>query len=86
MLPALPPPAAQVKTSRSGYLQRCLIKHLEELNVQYDCTVRAADGCVVQFRYGEDACDVTKVRAPPPHAGWLAGWRHAHAHTHNHHV
>jgi DNA-directed RNA polymerase I subunit RPA1 len=30
-----------VKTSRSGYLQRCLIKHLEPLQVAYDHTVRA---------------------------------------------
>ena len=28
-----------VKTSRSGYLQRCLVKHLEGLCVQYDLTV-----------------------------------------------
>ena len=27
-----------VKTSRSGYLQRCLIKHLEPLVVAYDHT------------------------------------------------
>lgn len=45
-----------VKTSRSGYLQRCLIKHLEELRVHYDYTVRASDGSIVQFLYG----------APPP--------------------
>eukprot|EP00049_Salpingoeca_infusionum_P022626 m.7804 g.7804 ORF g.7804 m.7804 type:complete len:1652 (+) comp5293_c0_seq2:72-5027(+) len=50
-----------VKTSRSGYLQRCLIKHMEDLKVNYDLTVRDADGSVVQFRYGEDALDVTKV-------------------------
>ena len=43
-----------VKTSRSGYLQRCLIKHLEALTVGYDHTVRASDGSVVQFLYGED--------------------------------
>ena len=30
-----------VKTSRSGYLQRCLVKHLEGLTVSYDLTVRA---------------------------------------------
>ncbi len=29
-----------VKTSRSGYLQRCLIKQLESLRVNYDDTVR----------------------------------------------
>lgn len=49
-----------VKTSRSGYLQRCLIKHLEGLKVEYDHTVRDTDGSVVQFRYGEDGLDILK--------------------------
>ncbi|KAI8463429.1 MAG: hypothetical protein J3K34DRAFT_526989 [Monoraphidium minutum] len=48
-----------VKTSRSGYLQRCLVKNLEALRVAYDGTVRdACDGSVVQFYYGEDGLDV----------------------------
>ncbi|XP_063826212.1 DNA-directed RNA polymerase I subunit RPA1 [Ostrinia nubilalis] len=51
-----------VKTSRSGYLQRCLIKHLESLNVAYDHTVRDSDGSVVQFAYGEDGLDVLKCQ------------------------
>ncbi|WBW72626.1 DNA-directed RNA polymerase I complex large subunit Nuc1 [Schizosaccharomyces osmophilus] len=51
-----------VKTSRSGYLQRCLMKHLEGLNVEYDHTVRDADGSIVQFFYGEDSLDVTKQK------------------------
>ncbi|KAI8058444.1 hypothetical protein BDF22DRAFT_665808 [Syncephalis plumigaleata] len=51
-----------VKTSRSGYLQRCLVKHLEGLKVQYDHTVRDSDGSVLQFQYGEDALDVTKQK------------------------
>ncbi|CAB3992022.1 DNA-directed RNA polymerase I subunit RPA1, partial [Paramuricea clavata] len=50
-----------VKTSRSGYLQRCLIKHLEGLHVGYDLTVRDSDGSVVQFYYGEDGLDVLKT-------------------------
>ncbi|KJE89112.1 RNA polymerase I largest subunit [Capsaspora owczarzaki ATCC 30864] len=50
-----------VKTSRSGYLQRCLIKHLEGLRVNYDMTVRDSDGSVVQFHYGEDSLDPTKT-------------------------
>jgi DNA-directed RNA polymerase I subunit RPA1 len=50
-----------VKTSRSGYLQRCLIKHMEDLKVNYDLTVRDADGSVVQFLYGEDGLDVSKT-------------------------
>lgn len=51
-----------VKTSRSGYLQRCLIKHLENLSVGYDHTVRDADGSVIQFAYGEDGLDVLKCQ------------------------
>jgi len=50
-----------VKTSRSGYLQRCLVKHLEELTVHYDYTVRDAEGNVIQFLYGEDSIDPTKA-------------------------
>jgi len=50
-----------VKTSRSGYLQRCLVKNLETLVVQYDHTVRDCDGSVIQFQYGEDALDPSKV-------------------------
>ncbi|CDS42506.1 DNA directed RNA polymerase I subunit RPA1 [Echinococcus multilocularis] len=46
------------KTSRSGYLQRSLIKHLEDLSVQYDGTVRDSGGSVIQFRYGDDGLDV----------------------------
>lgn len=49
-----------VKTSRSGYLQRCLIKHLEGLTVQYDQTVRDSCGSVIQFLYGEDGLDIVK--------------------------
>jgi DNA-directed RNA polymerase I subunit RPA1 len=52
-----------VKTSRSGYLQRCLIKHLEGLRVHYDQTVRDVDGSVLQFHYGEDSLDVMKQKA-----------------------
>jgi len=51
-----------VKTSRSGYLQRCLVKHLEQLVVQYDYTVRDFDGNIIQFLYGEDSVDVTKTK------------------------
>uniref|UniRef100_A0A158Q757 DNA-directed RNA polymerase subunit n=1 Tax=Elaeophora elaphi TaxID=1147741 RepID=A0A158Q757_9BILA len=49
-----------VKTSRSGYLQRCIVKHLEGLVAHYDSTVRDHDGSVIQFRYGEDGMDVCK--------------------------
>ncbi|KAJ1915101.1 hypothetical protein H4219_004493 [Mycoemilia scoparia] len=51
-----------VKTANSGYLQRCLIKHLEGLRVHYDYSVRDSDGSIVQFHYGEDALDVGKQK------------------------
>lgn len=47
-----------VKTSRSGYLQRCLIKQLEGVQVSYDNSVRDSDGTLIQFMYGGDAIDV----------------------------
>ena len=49
-----------VKTSRSGYLQRCLVKNLEGLKVHYDHTVRDVDGTIVQFLYGDDGIEVSK--------------------------
>ena len=40
-----------VKTSRSGYLQRCLIKRLEGVKVNYDLTVRDCDSSIIQVCY-----------------------------------
>jgi DNA-directed RNA polymerase I subunit RPA1 len=51
-----------VKTSRSGYLQRCLVKGMEGVRVQYDNTVRDSDGSLIQFLYGEDGLDVSKQK------------------------
>ncbi|KAL0227467.1 hypothetical protein RCL1_003611 [Eukaryota sp. TZLM3-RCL] len=51
-----------VKTANSGYLQRCIIKSLESLVVQYDGTVREADGSVVQFLYGEDGLSTSSTK------------------------
>ncbi|XP_046382382.1 DNA-directed RNA polymerase III subunit RPC1 [Ischnura elegans] len=46
-----------VKTAETGYMQRRLIKALEDLCVQYDDTVRNSLGEVVQFVYGGDGLD-----------------------------
>lgn len=46
-----------VKTSETGYMQRRLMKCLEDLTVQYDSTVRTAAGNIVQFVYGDDHLD-----------------------------
>jgi DNA-directed RNA polymerase II subunit RPB1 len=46
-----------VKTSDSGYIQRKLVKTLEDLRVMYDGTVRNSLGAVIQFRYAGDGAD-----------------------------
>ncbi|EMD47895.1 DNA-directed RNA polymerase I subunit RPA1, putative [Entamoeba histolytica KU27] len=49
-----------VKTASSGYLQRCVIKMLESLHVEYDYSVRESDGSIIEFMYGDDGIDVMK--------------------------
>ena len=52
-----------VKTSSTGYIQRRLIKGLEDLKVEYDMTVRNNRGKIVQFAYGDDGIDSTKAES-----------------------
>ena len=52
-----------VKTSETGYIQRKLVKAMEDLKVTYDLTVRNAAGNIVQFLYGEDGIDSTKIES-----------------------
>jgi DNA-directed RNA polymerase beta' subunit len=48
-------------TSQTGYIQRRLVKGLEDLKVEYDGTVRNNMGKIIQFTYGEDGVDTTRV-------------------------
>ena len=48
-------------TSTTGYIQRRLIKGLEDLMVNYDMTIRTNKNKIVQFAYGDDGIDTTKV-------------------------
>jgi DNA-directed RNA polymerase beta' subunit/intein/homing endonuclease len=48
-------------TSQTGYIQRRLIKGLEDLKVEYDMTVRNSKSKIIQFAYGDDGFDSTKV-------------------------
>jgi len=50
-----------VKTSQTGYIQRRLIKGLEDIKVEYDMTVRNNQGKIIQFAYGDDNFDSTKT-------------------------
>ena len=52
-----------VKTADTGYIQRQLVKAMEDLTVQYDGTVRDSRMNVVQFRYGEDGVNATKIES-----------------------
>jgi DNA-directed RNA polymerase beta' subunit len=54
-----------VKTAQTGYIQRRLIKGLEDLKVEYDMTVRNSFGKIVQYTYGGDNIDTTKVEQQP---------------------
>ena len=51
-----------VKTSRSGYLQRCLIKGMEGLRAEHDASIRDSDGTMIQTVYGEDGLDIIKQK------------------------
>lgn len=46
-----------VKTAETGYMQRRLVKSLEDLVQHYDHTVRSSSNEVVQFEYGGDGLD-----------------------------
>ena len=48
-------------TSETGYLQRKLVKSMEDCKVNHDMTVRNAAGHIVQFVYGEDGADAAKI-------------------------
>ena len=50
-----------VKTSQTGYIQRRLIKGLEDLKVEYDMTVRNNKNKIIQYSYGDDGFDPVKV-------------------------
>tara|TARA_Y100000817_G_scaffold309417_1_gene298516 strand:+ start:67 stop:3264 length:3198 start_codon:yes stop_codon:yes gene_type:complete len=56
-----------VKTSTTGYIQRRLVKGMEDVKVEYDMTVRNNKQKIIQFRYGDDGIDPTKIEAQMLH-------------------
>ena len=52
-----------VKTSQTGYIQRRLIKGMEDLKVSYDMTVRNNKGKIIQYSYGDDNIDPLRVES-----------------------
>ncbi len=51
--------AVAVKTATTGYLQRRLTKALEAVRVEYDFSLRNAEGRIVDYLYGRDHMDAS---------------------------
>ncbi|HLD12912.1 MAG TPA: DNA-directed RNA polymerase subunit A' [Candidatus Nanoarchaeia archaeon] len=49
-----------LRTPKSGYLYRRLANALQDVKVEYDNTVRDANGNIIQYQYGEDGIEVSK--------------------------
>ena len=54
-----------VKTAQTGYVQRQLVKAMEDIKVNYDYSVRSSSGSIIQFIYGNDGMDATFVESQP---------------------
>ncbi|TFK43130.1 hypothetical protein BDQ12DRAFT_674453 [Crucibulum laeve] len=68
-----------VKTAETGYMQRRLMKALEDLTTQYDLSVRNSTGGVVQFRYGDDGLDPACLEGDSQPLDLDRAWNHASA-------
>lgn len=50
-----------IKTAETGYIQRRLVKALEDATAQHDFSVRNGNGDIYQFAYGDDSFDGTHL-------------------------
>jgi len=57
----------------TGYIQRQLIKSMEDLIVHHDGTVRDANNNIIQYHYGEDGVNPTKIETQSFAIGELTG-------------
>ena len=48
-----------VDTADTGYLQRKLVKGMEDVHVAYDSTIRSGNNIIIQFLYGDSQLDQT---------------------------
>lgn len=70
-----------VKTAETGYMQRRLMKALEDLSTHYDMSVRNSVGGVVQFTYGDDGLDPAELEGDALPVEYHRSWSHARAIT-----
>ncbi|KAL1915660.1 uncharacterized protein VTP21DRAFT_6419 [Calcarisporiella thermophila] len=66
-----------VKTAETGYMQRRLMKALEDLTAHYDTTVRNSTGGIVQFTYGSDNLDPCTLEGDGQPVNFLKNLRNA---------
>jgi len=66
-----------VKTAETGYMQRRLMKALEDLTTQYDLSVRNSSGGVLQFRYGDDGLNPACLEGDAQPVNFERAWTHA---------
>ena len=59
-------------TADTGYIQRQLIKSMEDLTVQHDGSVRDANNNIVQYHYGEDGINPVKIETQTLSIGKLS--------------
>lgn len=50
-----------LRTAKSGYIQRRIVKKVEDLKVSYDGTVRSNTNQIVEFLYGKDGKDGARI-------------------------
>lgn len=50
-----------LRTPKSGYLYRRLSNALQDIKVEYDGTIRDSNNSIIQFKYGDDGIDVSKL-------------------------
>ncbi|MFH1586115.1 MAG: DNA-directed RNA polymerase subunit A' [archaeon] len=50
-----------LRTPKSGYLYRRLANAFQDLKIEYDRTVRNSNNDIIQYKYGDDGKDVSKL-------------------------
>ena len=50
-----------LRTPKSGYLYRRLANALQDLRVEYDETIRDSNNNIIEFKYGDDGLDITRL-------------------------
>ncbi|KAJ1921243.1 DNA-directed RNA polymerase III subunit C1 (rpo31) [Mycoemilia scoparia] len=66
-----------VKTAETGYMQRRLVKGLEDLTAHYDLSVRGSTGDMIQFTYGGDALDPAELEGEGAPIVFDRNWLHS---------